>query len=47
VESTKLGQALLELRYSPSCRAAWGRISNAGYDTRDQFTPYATVHPFV
>ncbi|MDH6553882.1 hypothetical protein M2160_007981 [Streptomyces sp. SAI-117] len=44
VESTRLGQALLELRYSPSCRAAWGRISNAGYDPRDQFTPYATVH---
>ncbi|NNN36876.1 DUF2690 domain-containing protein [Streptomyces sp. S3(2020)] len=43
-ESVRLGQALLELRYSPSCRAAWGRISNAGYDTRDQFTPYATVH---
>ncbi|MER7900720.1 DUF2690 domain-containing protein [Streptomyces sp. NPDC096046] len=44
VQSVKLGQALLELRYSPSCRAAWGRISNASYDTRDQFTPYATVH---
>ncbi|MFJ9738341.1 DUF2690 domain-containing protein [Streptomyces sp. NPDC101166] len=38
-----LGQAFVELRYSPSCRAAWARISRASYDTRDQFTPYATV----
>ncbi|MFF0109579.1 DUF2690 domain-containing protein [Streptomyces hirsutus] len=43
VQSLKLGQALLELRYSSSCRAAWARISNASFDTRSQFTPYATV----
>ncbi|MFE9772057.1 DUF2690 domain-containing protein [Streptomyces sp. NPDC005931] len=44
VSGVWLGQAYVELRYSPSCRAAWARISHAGYDTRDQFTPYATVH---
>lgn len=44
VESIRLGQALLELRYSPGCRAAWARISNAGYNTYNQFTPWATVH---
>jgi hypothetical protein len=44
VQSLRLGQALLELRYSGSCRAAWARISNAGYDHHDQFTPWATVH---
>ncbi|MCX4760293.1 YjfA family protein [Streptomyces sp. NBC_01275] len=38
-----LGQAYVELRYSPSCRAAWARISHASYNTLDQFTPYATV----
>ncbi|MFF7680041.1 DUF2690 domain-containing protein [Actinacidiphila glaucinigra] len=44
VQSLALGQAVLELRYSPTCRAAWARISNASYNTFDQFTPYATVH---
>ncbi|MEU1181160.1 DUF2690 domain-containing protein [Streptomyces sp. NPDC005820] len=39
-----LGTAYLELRYSPSCRAAWARISRAGYNTLDQSTPYAIVH---
>ena len=28
VRSTTLSGRLIELRYSPSCRAAWGRISN-------------------
>jgi hypothetical protein len=43
VDSLTLGQALLELRYSPSCRAAWARISNAGWDPRGQFTPFARI----
>lgn len=43
-ESVRLGQALLELRYSPGCRAAWARISNAGYVPQDNFTPFATIH---
>ncbi|MEU0675831.1 DUF2690 domain-containing protein [Streptomyces sp. NPDC006172] len=38
-----LGQAYVELRYSPSCRAAWARISRASYGN-GQFTPFATVH---
>jgi len=44
VESIRLGQALLELRYSSACRSAWARISNANYDYHDQFTPFATIH---
>ncbi|MFE1285831.1 DUF2690 domain-containing protein [Streptomyces sp. NPDC058751] len=44
VKSVTLGQATLQLRYSASCRAAWGRITNASYDTRSQFTPSAGVH---
>ncbi|WP_217241798.1 DUF2690 domain-containing protein [Streptomyces sp. AC555_RSS877] len=43
VGGVRLGQAYLELRYSPSCRAAWARISNASYGN-GQFTPFATVH---
>ncbi|WP_043663205.1 DUF2690 domain-containing protein [Streptomyces xylophagus] len=39
-----LGPAYVELRYSPSCRAAWARISHAPYVPQDQSTPWATVH---
>lgn len=44
VQSLYLGQALLELRYSPSCRAAWARISNADWDPYDEFASLALVH---
>ncbi|MDH2426082.1 DUF2690 domain-containing protein [Sphaerisporangium sp. TRM90804] len=44
VQSLRLGgQALLELRYSPSCRAAWARISNASYDIYNSPSPLARV----
>lgn len=39
-----LGPAYLELRYSPSCRAAWARISRAPYVPQDQSKPWAIVH---
>jgi uncharacterized protein DUF2690 len=43
-DSTHLGPALLELRYSPSCRAAWARISDAPWVDNDTFPSFALVH---
>ncbi|MDX3588907.1 YjfA family protein [Streptomyces europaeiscabiei] len=43
VGGVRIGQAYVELRYSPSCRAAWARISDASYGN-GQFTPFVTVH---
>ena len=34
---------LLELRYSPACRAAWARISDAGWSSGDAYQPSAKV----
>jgi len=39
-----LGSAYVELRYSPSCRAAWARISQADWVPQDQHAPTVTVH---
>ncbi|MGW7544403.1 DUF2690 domain-containing protein [Streptomyces sp. NPDC054770] len=39
-----LGSAYVELRYSPSCRAAWARISRAAYVPQDQSAPWVAVH---
>jgi hypothetical protein len=39
----QLGGALLELRYSPSCRAAWARISSASWTGGSKARPLARV----
>jgi hypothetical protein len=44
LESVLLGQALLELRYSRTCRAAWARISNAPYIEFESVPGWARVH---
>lgn len=44
VQSIRLGQALLELRYSLSCRAAWAKISNADWEPYSQFASFAVIH---
>ncbi|GAA0951475.1 DUF2690 domain-containing protein [Nonomuraea longicatena] len=43
LDSLTLGAAILELRYSPSCRAAWARISNARWEPYSQFPGIARV----
>ena len=44
VASTGVGPAYLELRYSPTCRSVWARISNAGYDPASQLAGWAQIH---
>jgi hypothetical protein len=45
VQSLRLGGvALLELRYSGSCRATWARISNAPWVDHDTFPSAALIH---
>lgn len=43
VDSLELGSGTLELRYSPSCRAAWARMSANGWDRYDALPPMAKV----
>ncbi|MEO3807477.1 DUF2690 domain-containing protein [Sphaerisporangium sp. B11E5] len=43
VDSLTLGQAILELRYSRACRAAWARISNAPWRVNDTFVSFARI----
>jgi hypothetical protein len=45
VQSLRLGgTALLELRYSRACRAAWAKISNADWEPYSTFASWAVIH---